>query len=363
VGVHAFVAGSLCSGALAQVPSLNNPLPDTPAEIPQIALLRQFEADDLNFTGFLASRDAADFPDYRVYLGVDYGADVGSLARLTTRAFYGTGTYDGFDPKGPALPEEVRTTGVGPGQWVGADWKVESHALPRHAFSAGLEYREELEFDTLAAPERKVGFVTNDNVSLADNLSLNVRLRYDEADNSAAGTLKNSIAPRAELVYRPAQFSRSTLKLSAYRYSADRVLAEIDTSGFEVGMERNGFRGTRTRVSYAWQATTDWAGSANGSLAQHLARMSMEVPILPKRLSTSFELQYVGLTGPLIGDSDRQRVIGNFTLASGTVSRDTRVTFGMRNLFSAKPAGNAGPVTSFVPPDGRSLRLDVERKL
>jgi hypothetical protein len=297
-----------------------------PAEVPQVSLLKQFDADDLNVTGFLASRNAAQFPDYRVYLGVDYGADVGSLARLTSRAFYGTGTYDGFDPKGPALPEEVRTSGVAPGQWVGADWDVHSRVFPRHALSAGLAYRQEVAFDALE-PDRRVGLVTRDDVSLTANLSLNVGLRYDETPNVT------------------------------------------NTSGFEVGMERNGFAGTRTRVSYAWQATTDLrAGSVNGSLAQHLAKASLEVPILPKRLSTSFELQYVGLTRLLAGDSDRQQLIGqhligNFTVASSTVSRDTRVTFGMRNLFGAKPAGSSGPVTSFVPPDGRSLRLDVERKL
>jgi hypothetical protein len=368
--------------AYAQVP-VQVPAP-APAEVPQVSLIKQFDADDLNVTGFLASRDAAQFPDYRVYLGVDYGADLGSLARLTSRAFYGTGTYDGFDPKGPALPEEVRTSGVGPGQWVGADWKVESHAFSRHALSAGVEYRQELALGALdigsllgrdvtattALPERKVGFITNDRVSLADDLSLNVRLRYDEAANATASAMTSTtantsaaaIAPRAELIYKPGQ-------ASIFSGLLESANARVDASGFEVALERNGFAGTRTRVSYGRQATADWlAGGANGSLAQHLAKASLEVPILPKRLSTSFELQYVGLTGPLAGDSDRQRligqhVIGNLTVASGTVSRDTRVTFGMRNLFGAKPAGSSAPLTSFVPPEGRSLRLDVERKL
>jgi len=379
-------SGVSCLGALAQA--------QLSTEVPQVSVLKKIDAEDLNITGFLASRDAAVSPDYRVYLGVDYGADLGSLARLTSRAFYGTGTYDGFDPRGPALPDEVRSTAIDPGQWVGADWKVESRVFSRHAVSAGLEYRQAAM--TVGQPERKVGVVTNDVVSLADNLSLNVRVRYDEATSAT----DNLIAPRAELIYRPAQnatvsavfdersgldtqtdrvrnyelgyrrslWQQNTLRLSAYRHSADALMAyspsTIDTSGFEVGMERNGLYGTRTRVSYAWQATTDWlAGIANSSSAQHLAKASMEVPILPQRLSTSFELQYVGLTGSLVGLNDRQHVIGNFTLASGNVSRDTRVTFGMRNLFGAKPAAATSPVTSFVPPDGRSVRLDVERKL
>ena len=382
--------GSLCLATLAQAQQASD-VRQTTTDVRQMIVLKQIDADDLNITGFLASRDATQFPDYRVYLGVDYGADLGNLAKLTSRAFYGTGTYDGFDPKGPALPEEVRSSGIGPGQWVGADWSVESRVFSRHALSTRVEYRQELSLGGLdigslmgrpavtvgSLPERRVGFITNDNVSLADNLSLNVRVRYDEAASSAtSATPSAAIAPRVELAYKPAQ--NSMLNAVFYRYSADGLMAyapvpggalaganaQIDTSGFEVGLERNVFGGARTRLSYAWQSTTDWlAGSANGSLAQSLAKASMEVPILPKRLSTSFELQYIGLNGPLIGAGDRQHVIGNFTVASGTVSRDTRITFGMRNLFGAKPAGTSGPVTSFVPPDGRSVRLDVERKL
>jgi hypothetical protein len=460
-GVQAFVASALFLASQSQAapptaPGVEKPLPayfdqmlapsqllqsSAPAaEDAQLTVLKKIDAEDLRITGFAASRDGAAAQDYRLYLGVGYRTELGSLGQVTSRAFYGAGTFDGIDPNGTALPEEVRTTGSLPGEWMGADWKVETHLFRRHTLSAGVEYRQELTFDLLdlneflgkptlvdvAQPERKVGLVTNNNVALSDTLALNVRLRYDE-DTS---TLSSAVAPRAELVYKPEESSslravfdqtpnssllqaraynpwpaaetetdrirnyelaylkalweRNTLRFSAYRYAADGLLvhpvsptngaatssavesatAQIDTTGFEVGMERSGFGGTHSRVSYAWQETTDWlAGSANGNLGQHLARMSVDIPILPKRLSTSIELQYIDFVGTLIGDRDRDYVIGNLTLASGTVSRDTRVTLGMHNLFGARETGNAAQFLSFIPPDGRSVRLDVMRKL
>jgi hypothetical protein len=405
------------------------------ADDAQLSLLKNIQAEDLRITGFVASRDGASAPDYRVYLGVGYNAPLGSAAQMTTRAFYGTGTFDGVDPRAAALPQDVLSSGSLPGEWLGADWKVESHMFSRHALSAGVEYRQELDYDVLAldtfmgrsalvdetVPDRRIGFVTNDNVTLAQNLALNVRVRYDDATRMTA----TAVAPRAELVYRPEQTStvsavfdqtpnaplaqpraynpwagtetetdrvrnyqlgyrkalsdRNSVRLSAYRYAADGLIAQIsdattgalesanaqiDTSGFEVGMERNGFGGTRSRVSYAWQETTDWlAGTASGNLGQHLARMSVDIPIVPRRLSTSFEVQYIDLVGSLAGDRDRDYVISNLTLASGSLSRDTSVTFGMHNLFDVKDPGSAAQILSFIPPDGRSVRLDFKHTL
>ena len=91
--------------------------------------------------------------------------------------------------------------------------------------------------------------------------------------------------------------------------------------------------------------------------------MSLDIPILPKRLSTSFEVQYVDVVGLLIGDRDRDYVIGNLTLVGGTVARDTSVTLGMHNVFDVRETGSVNQVLSFIPPDGRSVRIDVKRTL
>jgi TonB dependent receptor len=357
------------------------------ADDAQLSLLKKIESDDLRITGFVASRDGVATPDYRVYVGVRYKSDLGSLAQLTSRAFYGSGTFDGVDPNGSGLPEDVRNGGSLPGEWLGADWKVESHAFTGHTLSAGVEYRQELPVTLLPVhdllgsaalgeamqPERKIGLVTNNQVALSSDLALNVRVRYDEGTSAA----DNAVAPRAELIYKPAP--SASVSLAAYRYSAEGQLAstaptpiglpqapstQIDTSGFELGMERSAAGGTRSRVSYAWQETADGlTGAATGSLGQHLATMSLDIPILPKRLSTSIEVQYIDFVGALVADRDRDYVIGNLTLASGTLSRDTRVTLGMRNLFDVKETNSGAQLLSFIPPDGRSVRLDVTRTL
>jgi outer membrane receptor protein involved in Fe transport len=454
MGVRAFAASGLWLVAHAhasQPTSLSpvNPLPShfdellAPAQILRssaptrddagLSLFKKLEHDDLRITGFVASRNAQDAADYRVYLGLGYKAELGSLAKVTSRAFYGTGTYDGMNPNGGALPEDVRASGNLPGGWVGADWKLESQLSARHTFVAGVEYRQRLGFELLdlnglmgrpsalhdAQPLRKVGIVTSNNVTLSHDLALKVRMRYDERTSAS----RSAVEPRVELVYKPEQTStlsatfdqaanrplsqqrayhpwasadeesdrtrnyelayekslwqRNRVRFSAYRYDVDGLLAQgadpsgvaetagarIDTTGFEVGMERNGSGGTRARVSYAWQETTDWFATSNGSLGQHLTKLSLDIPILANRLSTSFELQHLGVVGSLVGDQNRDFFIGNLTLASGAVSSDTRLSFGMHNLFGAKETGSGARLLSFIPPDGRSLRLDVTRKL
>ncbi len=163
-----------------------------PATTPaQLNVLKRFEEDDLRITGYVASRSGTDVPDYRLYVGVRYQSMLGSLAKITSRAFYGSGTYDGINTTGVAAPEDVRMNGALAGNWLGVDW--------------------------------------NADVALARDLALKVRMRY--ADRADAITPRT---PRVELIYRPAQ--------------AASVSAIFDqTSGLEVGMERGVFGDTRGR--------------------------------------------------------------------------------------------------------------------
>lgn len=405
-----------------------------PGEDAALSLLRKIDADQLRITGFIASRDGADARDYRLYLGVRYETELGSLAQVTSRAFYGAGTFAGFAPQGTALPEEVRASSSLPGNWFGADWKLQSQLFAHHSLTAGVEYRQQLASDLLALsellgrrgvvdtepPRRRIGLFTTDDVTLSKNLALKIRLRYGE-DTTAAESV---VAPRVEVVYHPGKDStlsavfdqeenaplsrplaynpwagtdaltdrfrnfelsyskslrqQSTLQLSAYRYDAegllaqppdssellDSVNAELGTTGFKIGVEHRTRHGTHGRISYAWQETTDWrAGTLNGNLGQRLASMSVDFPIVPRRLRTSIELQYVDFVGSLLGDRDHDYVIGNLTVASGSLSQNTRITLGMHNLFDVRETGNPAQWLSFVPPDGRRVRIDLTRTL
>ncbi len=405
------------------------PAPDDPG----LTLMRKLENNDLRITGFVASRNAQDATDYRLYLGLGYRSELGSLAKVTSRAFYGSGTYDGVNRNGAAVPEDVRASGSLPGDWVGADWRLESQLSARHTFDAHVEYRQRLGSDGLnlerltgrpgnpdsAHPERNIDIVTHGSVALSDDLALELRMRYDQ-DTSASGS---AVEPRVEIVYRPEQDStlsatfdqaanapvaaqractpwadvsdesdrirnyqlayekslsqRNRVRLSAYRYDVDGLPAQeadrggvsqtgetrIATTGFEVGVERKGPGGTRARVSYAWQETLDAFATSNGSFGQQLTKLSLDVPVLPNRLSTSFELQHLAVVNSLDGEQARDYLIGNLTLASGSLSSDTRISFGMHNLFGARRTGNGARLLSFIPPDGRSVRLDVKRGL
>jgi hypothetical protein len=336
------------------------------ADPAQLNLLKRIEADDLRITGYVASRNGTEAPDYRVYVGVRYKSELGPLAQITSRAFYGSGTYDGLNSNGSAVPEDVRINSALPGNWLGADWKAESRLHAGHTFSAAVEVREQLPFDVLelnaltgnssmhdpAQPTRLIGVVTQNDVALASDLALKVRMRYDERDGAFT-----PVTPRVELVYRPEQTST--------------VSAIFDeTTGLEIGMERYVIGDARGRVSYTWQDDiAPLTGVASNSLYKpdgfdkRTARMSLDVPILPKRLSTSFELQYINVTGAVLGERRNDFVIGNLTLASAAISGDTRVTVGMHNLFDAQATGANAQVLAFAPTDGRSVRLDFTRRL
>jgi hypothetical protein len=383
---------------------LGNPLPShfekmlAPSELLQssapaaqdsgLSLLRKLEGEDLEITGFVAARNATTAADYRAYLGVGHQGELGSLAKIRSRAFYGAGTYDGASAEGTALPEDVHATTALVGNWVGADWKLESARIARNTFVAGVEYRQQLEFEMLdlnrlvakptAAPEdatsaaRNVSMVAHNTVALSQDVSLKLGVRRN-GDTTESGHVRNY-----ELTYDKALWQRNTVRLSAYRQDAQGLLAaaaqpsgvtqampgRTGTSGYELRMERKGFSGARARVSYAWQETTNWlAGSNSGSLGQHLTKLALDVPVLPKWLSTSVELQHLDIVGSASGERERGFLIGNLTLANAMVSSATRVSLGMHNLFGAKAIDSSASLMSFIPPDGRSVRLDVTRKL
>ncbi len=60
----------------------------------------------------------------------------------------------------------------------------------------------------------------------------------------------------------------------------------------------------------------------------------------------------------------RDFVIGNLSIAGHDFSNRTRVSLGLNNVFDVKdnPA-DAARLMSSVPVDGRTLRIDVVRKL
>lgn len=262
----------------------------------------------------------------------------------------------------------------------------------------------------------KIGVVTTSEVAVTNAVSLNTGLRY----GGDYETSHDSVDPRVEVLYRPMQnatvralfdqvddapvssdraysavsvsedsnrirnyelaYEQSVtdwnrVRLSAYRYnvegalagvSADTALisnAQIDATGFEVGVERRQPGGTQTSVSYAWQQTTDSVLSAvHGAMGRHLTKLSVGVPILANRLSTAFELQYHDLVGPMLQDDRRDFLIGNLTFANGELLPDTNLSFGVHNVFDVREDQFGPQLIPFLPQDGRSLRLDLKRQ-
>ena len=282
-------------------------------------------------------------------------------------------------------------------------------------------FREERLFGATTAtaepPQRKVDVVAKTEVSLAPGLALNTRLRYDEKPTAQATT----IDPRVELRYQPrndatisAVFDRADhaavaydrasplvnvaedfnrtrnyslayeqslssvdkVRVSAFRYGVNGVIADaassnwtafdtmaqIDSAGFEVGMERRQPGGTRSSLSYAYQQTNNSIGGLDqGSVGRHLTKMSVGFPFWARKLSTALEVQYHDIVSPMMGQG-YDFVVGNLTLASGELAKDTNLSFGMRDVIKARDEVVSNQLMPFVPQDGRSVRLDLKRK-
>jgi hypothetical protein len=89
--------------------------------------------------------------------------------------------------------------------------------------------------------------------------------------------------------------------------------------------------------------------------------MSVGFPFWARRLSTALELQYHDIVSPLMGQG-YDFVVGNLTLASGELAKDTSLSFGMHDVIKAKEQTVSNQLMPFIPQDGRSLRLDLKRK-
>jgi hypothetical protein len=336
--------------------ALDNPF-GAPSELPHsyvpaesdssnaLSYFRKLERDDLQFSSFIASRAEQDAADYRFYLGMGYKHELTSFARLSGRTYYGAGTYDGVNPEGAVLPDEVRASGNPDGAWLGSNWQIESKLFDRHTFFAGMEYRQQVAMPLMEVseflarandlgfdePTRKVGFVVRSRFALTSNLSLNLRTRLDESGTTAGLSTRSLLG---------------------------------GTNNFEVRMEHSDADGGRAHLSYAWQSSPDaLTGDTSARVGQHLTKLRVEIPGLSKRLSTGFELQHLGVVGAFEDGQDREYFIGNLNLASHDISNRTRVSVGLNNLFGAKEVVSGTRLLSFIPPDGRSVRVDLVRKL
>jgi hypothetical protein len=308
-----------------------------------LSYFRKVDGDDLQLSSFVASRTAQDAANYRVYLGLGYKQELTSSSKLSGRTFYGAGTYDGNNADGGPLPEEVRAAGNPSGAWLGSNWQLESRLFEKHTFSAGMEYRQQVEMPLMeitealarqdnlevAQPARKVGFVTRSRFTLSNKTAINLKARLDETPTTSGWTTASG----------------------------------FDQQTFEVGMEHSGPGGQRAQLSYAWKSATDSSSGSGVRVGQHLTKLRMDIPGLSERLQTGIELQYLEIVGPFDNGGDHDYLIGNLTLAGRDLGNRTRVSVGLNNLFGARETVSGTRLLSFIPPDGRSVRLDLVRKL
>jgi len=301
-----------------------------------LSFYRDVDLDGLKVSGFMASRKASAEPamDYRTYLGLRYREAIANSVQLSGHTFYGAASYDGdnsyADPQGGALPEDVRAARKPIGEWLGSDWQLQKQLANGLALQAGLEYRQPVATHLLedrhvfgslatvedpAAARRTVGLNAGSRIALAQNLAIDAQMHTGP-----------------------------------------------DSAGYEVGLSGQPKGGVKAGVSYAVQQISDPLAAGSGSsLERRLARVQVAVPFFAERVSTAFELQHDAVAGALILHGRRDFVIGNVTLASGQLVRDTSLSVGVQNVFDIRGVNEASAPVPFLPADGRRLRLDLKR--
>ena len=148
--------GRLVSSRLGKASTLPNAYrPGDSLDSGALSYFRKVDGNDLQLSSFVASRTAQDTANYRVYLGLGYKQDLTSFAKFTGRTFYGAGTYDGNNADGRSLPDEVRSAGNPSGAWLGSNWQLESKLFEKHTFSAGMEYRRQMDMPLMEITELK----------------------------------------------------------------------------------------------------------------------------------------------------------------------------------------------------------------
>ncbi len=139
-------------------------------------------------------------------------------------------------------------------------------------------------------------------------------------------------------------------------------LANVDSQGLELELERKWKHGLGLRVDYALQQTTDRAD--NGRLSdspRQLAKLHLSVPLYGPRLSSGLEIQYTGPRLALAGNEVGGFVIANLTFLSLNLAPNLDLSASVYNLTDkpyADPASR-GFVQDVIAQDGRRFRLKL----
>jgi outer membrane receptor for ferrienterochelin and colicins len=137
---------------------------------------------------------------------------------------------------------------------------------------------------------------------------------------------------------------------------------EIHSDGIEFELEGKNLFGIDGRIGYAVQRAIN-AGTSEMLVnsPQHIAQMSLSIPIVSDRSWTGLDMRYVSSRKTLGGNVAGGYFLANATLLCRNLLPKTDLRSGIYNLFNKYYADPAGPEHRMdtIPQDGRSFRIGL----
>lgn len=339
------------------------------------------------------------------YIHLSYSRDF-DYAELMARLYYDYNSYDGNYRFPGVLNKDLSR-----GKWWGGEMRFTVNKIKRNRLIVGGEYvnnilQEQVNYDedpySLKLEDRRdsqdYAFYAQDEITILNNLLLNIGARYDHYDTFGSTTnprialiynpvkdttvkLLYGSAFRAPNVYelyyhdglstqKPAQSLRpETIKtyeltieqyikkntlitVSGYYYKIKdlitlitdtdglmvyRNMYKVEAKGMEIGLEQRWQSGIRGKGSYSYQEVRDEETDyILTNSPRHLAKLNIIFPLIKNKLFSAVETQYTGKRKTLTGNETEDFFTANLTLSAEGFLKGLDASFGIYNIFDEK---------------------------
>lgn len=385
--------------------------------------------------------------DTQTDAALTYQTELDSDTTMLARLFWGQHVYDGVYTYDTALNLDTSKS-----SWAGTELSLLTSHWRNHKVLAGVEFQRDYQRDQFNAdaypagsldaptysdaaqrvplldtrnPGSRAGFYLQDEITLRDDLLLNIGARYDY-NSEASGAFSPRIAliyklqpnttlkairgsafraPNAyelyyqvegaggqtanpdlkperirsnELVLEHQFANHARLLVSAFHNAVSDLISVTDdgngntifrnlsratAKGLELEYEQMWHNGVKLRASQSWQKTTDDdTGARLTNSPPSLTKLNLLLPLFQNRATAGLEARYVGPRDTLNGSVDGYW-LANATLFSARLMEQCDVSFSIYNLFDRQydDPGATEHRQDALPQPGRAYRIKVSR--
>lgn len=385
--------------------------------------------------------------DTQTDASLTYQNKLDSETSMLARLFWGQHVYDGVYTYDTALNLDTSKS-----SWVGTELSLLTSHWRNHKVLAGVELQRDYQRDQFNAdeyppgsmdapaysdasqrftlldtrnPGSRAGIYLQDEISLRDDLLLNIGARYDynseasgafsprvaliyklqpnttlkaitgsafrapnayelyyQVDSPGGQTANPNLKPERirsnELVLEHHLSSDARVLISAFRNHVSDLISSVDdgagnsifrnlsgatAKGLELEYEQMWLNGVRLRASQSWQKTTDGdTGARLTNSPPSLTKLNLLVPVFQHRATAGLEARYVGQRETLNG-SVNGYWLANLTVFSARLIEQCDLSFSIYNLFDKQyeDPGAAEHRQNGIPQPGRAYRIKISR--